>query len=103
MLNISPFTYGMNIKAVYDQGVIFSPEVLDVEDETLIGHFMTGIKNIASISLAANFPTVASVPHSMVNGYKRVLGLGLSLDEYSFEAVDKVRFKNFYCTMIKTN
>jgi large subunit ribosomal protein LP0 len=92
MLNISPFTYGMNIKAVYDQGTIFSPEVLDVEDDALIGHFMTGVKNIASISLAANFPTVASVPHSLVNGYKRVLGLGLSLEEYSFEAVDKVRF-----------
>ena len=90
MLNISPFTYGMNIKAVYDRGTVFSPEVLDVEDEALISHIMTGIKNIASISLAANFPTVASVPHSLVNGYKRVLGLGLSLEDYSFEAVDKV-------------
>ena len=36
MLNISPFTYGMNIKAVYDRGTIFSPEVLDVEDEDFI-------------------------------------------------------------------
>jgi large subunit ribosomal protein LP0 len=92
MLNISPFTYGMNIKAVYDKGTVFSPEVLDVEDETLINNLLTGIKNIASISLATNFPTVASVPHSLVNGYKRVLGLGLALEEYSFEAVDKVRF-----------
>ena len=102
MLNISPFTYGMNIKAVYDQGVIFSPEVLDVEDETLVGHFMSGIKNIAAISLAANFPTVASVPHSLVNGYKRILGLGLAMEEYSFEAVDKVIILIHDCTMIKT-
>jgi large subunit ribosomal protein LP0 len=82
----------MNINAVYDQGTIFSPEVLDVEDDALIGAFMTGIKNVAAISLAANFPTVASAPHSLVNGYKRVLGLGLSLEEYSFEAVEKVSF-----------
>jgi large subunit ribosomal protein LP0 len=92
MLNISPFTYGMNITSVYDNGNVFSPSVLDVEDETLIEHVLTGIKNIASLSLAANYPTVASVPHSLVNGYKRVLGLGLSLEEYSFEAVAKVTF-----------
>jgi large subunit ribosomal protein LP0 len=90
MLNISPFTYGMNIMSVYDKGNVFAPEVLDVEDETLIENLLTGIKNIASISLAANYPTVASVPHSMVNGYKRILGLGLALEEYSFEAVTKV-------------
>lgn len=95
MLNISPFTYGLNIMSVYDAGNVFAPEVLDVEDETLIEHVMTGIKNIAAISMAANFPTVASVPHSLVNGYKRVLGLGLAMEEYSFEAVEKVCF--FYC------
>ena len=103
MLNISPFTYGMNITSVYDQGNVFSPDVLDVEDETLIENLLTGIKNIAALSLAANYPTVASVPHSMVNGYKRILGLGLALEEYSFEAVTKVRqlLPSKRCTRIK--
>jgi large subunit ribosomal protein LP0 len=92
MLNISPFTYGMNIKSVYDNGTVFTPEVLDIEDDMLIEKVMSGIKNIAAISLAAKYPTVASVPHSMVNGYKRILGLGLAMEEYSFDAVSKVNF-----------
>merc|ERR550519_2170302 len=29
MLKISPFTYGLEIEQVYDQGTVFSPEVLD--------------------------------------------------------------------------
>ena len=28
--------------------------------------------NIAALSLASNFPTLASVPHSIINGYKNV-------------------------------
>ena len=91
MLGISPFTYGLTIKSVYDNGNVFAPEVLDIEDETLIENLQTGIKRIAALSLAIGYPTQASVPHSLANGYKKVLGLGLSLEEYSFEAVAKVR------------
>ena len=34
-LNINPFSYGMKIKAVYDNGAMFSPEVLDLTDDDL--------------------------------------------------------------------
>jgi large subunit ribosomal protein LP0 len=90
MMSISPFTYGLTITSVYDKGTIFSPDVLDVSDEDLVASLMSGIKSVAAISMAIGYPTVASVPHSLVNGYKRILGLGLALEEYSFEAVDKV-------------
>ena len=29
-----------------------------------------GVANVASVSLAIGYPTVASVPHSLVNGFK---------------------------------
>lgn len=67
MLGISPFTYGMKIAQIYDNGQIFEPKVLDIEESTLIEQFLTGIKTIAAISLALNYPTLASVAHSLVN------------------------------------
>ncbi|KAJ3300367.1 ribosomal protein P0 (A0) (L10E) [Borealophlyctis nickersoniae] len=90
MLNISPFTYGLSILSVYDAGTIFSPEILDIEESTLIGNLLKGIQNIAAISLALGFPTVASVPHSLINGYKNVIGIALATD-YSFEAADRIK------------
>src|ERR1700744_1289682 len=36
MLNISPFTYGMSISQIYDDGQTFGSEVLDIEDEQLL-------------------------------------------------------------------
>ncbi|RXK35561.1 50S small subunit ribosomal protein LP0 [Tremella mesenterica] len=90
MLNISPFTYGMSVVQVYDNGAVFPSDVLDVEESTLLERFMTGIKTVAAISLATGFPTIASVTHSLVNSYKNILGVSLAT-EYEFEGSAKIK------------
>jgi len=90
MLNISPFTYGMTVAMIYDNGTAFPPHVLDVDESELIERFLTGIKTIACISLALNYPTIVSVTHSLVNAYKNVLAVALETD-YSFPAADKIK------------
>jgi len=90
MLNISPFTYGLTVVQVYDNGTVFHPTVLDIEEESLIGHFVTGIKNIAAISLQIGYPTIASVPHSIINSYKNLLAVSIAT-EYSFPGSEKIK------------
>jgi large subunit ribosomal protein LP0 len=89
MLNISPFTYGLSITHVWDSGTIFDPSVLDVDENKFIENLKAGISTIASISLGLGIPTVASVPHLLVTGYKNLLGVALGTD-YSFPAADRV-------------
>lgn len=89
MLNISPFTYGMTVVQIFDQGNIFSPDVLDIDEQELVDRFLSGIKTIAAISLALNYPTIVSVSHTLVNAYKNVLAISLAT-EYTFEASEKV-------------
>jgi large subunit ribosomal protein LP0 len=90
MLNISPFTYGMTVVSIYDNGNLFSPEVLDIDESELVDRFMSGIKTIAAISLALNYPTIVSVAHSLVNAYKNVLAISLAT-EYTFDAAEKIK------------
>jgi len=80
MLNISPFTYGLQVQQVYDQGTVFSPKVLDITDEDLLSTFQAGLANVAAVSLAIGYPTVASVPHSVVNGFKNLLAIAAVTD-----------------------
>jgi len=75
MLNVMPFTYGLLIQQVYDSGTIFEPLVLDITPEDLRAKFMQGVRNVASISLAINYPTTASVAHSIVNSFKNLLAV----------------------------
>merc|ERR1712198_376993 len=80
MLGISPFTYGLNIEQVYDSGTVFHPSVLDITDEDLRKRFMEGVTNIACVCLAIGSPSVALVPHSIVNGFKNRLAVAAATD-----------------------
>uniref|UniRef100_A0A8C1F5W0 60S acidic ribosomal protein P0 n=1 Tax=Cyprinus carpio carpio TaxID=630221 RepID=A0A8C1F5W0_CYPCA len=90
MLNISPFSYGLIIQQVYDNGSVYSPEVLDITEDALHKRFLEGVRNIASVCLQIGYPTLASIPHSIINGYKRVLAVAVETD-YSFPLAEKVK------------
>jgi len=91
MLNITPFQYGCVINLVYDNGNIFEPAILDVTDSVIMTHYNSALENVASMSLALGIPTVASVPHVLINGFKDLLAVALGTEGISFEAADKIK------------
>lgn len=90
MLNISPFTYGVAVEYVYNQGQVFAPSILDITDDELVGNFLSALKTIASISLAVSYPTLPAVSHSIINHYKNVLALSIAT-EYTFEGSESIK------------
>lgn len=87
-LNISPFTYGLVLKSVYDTGSVFDAKVLDITDEVLAAKFAQALRTLAAVSLALGFPTMASVPHSIANAFKAIVSITVGLDNYSFDKAD---------------
>jgi len=90
MLNISPFTYGLKILQVYDSGTVFDPEILDITPEDLRSKFLEGVRNVAALSLAIGYPTVASAPHSIVNGLKNLIAVAVETD-ITFKAAEMAK------------
>ena len=90
MLKISPFTYGLLIQKVYDNGSIFDPEILDITDDDIKQKFMAGVANVAAVCLSINYPTIASVPHSIVNGMKNLLAVA-AVTEISFKEAETLK------------
>merc|ERR1712045_176849 len=90
MLKISPFTYGLVVTKVYDSGSIFDPSILDITDEDLKAHVLAGIRNIAALSLKIGYPTVASVPHSIINGMKNCMALA-AVTEITFKEAETMK------------
>jgi large subunit ribosomal protein LP0 len=75
---------------VYDSGAIFSPDILDIKPEDLRAKFVEGVRNIAAISLQIGYPTVASAPHSIVNGFKNLLAIA-AVTDIEFEQAKKLK------------
>mmetsp|Transcript_5618 Transcript_5618/g.16269 ORF Transcript_5618/g.16269 Transcript_5618/m.16269 type:complete len:322 (-) Transcript_5618:74-1039(-) len=87
-LNIEPFTYGLVLKSVYDNGSLFDAKVLDITDDVLTMKFGEALKKLAALSLAIGLPTQASVPHSIANAFKAVLAITIQLENYTFDKAD---------------
>jgi len=90
MLNVSPFTYGLIIEQVYDSGTVFEPSILDITDDDLRKRFMEGVVNLACVSLAIGYPTVASAPHSIANGFKNLLAVA-AVTEIEFKEAETIK------------
>jgi len=90
MLNISPFSYGLQVEMVYDSGTIFEPKILDIKPEDLRSRFLAGVRNVAAVSLEIGYPTVASVPHSVINGFKNLLAVA-AVTDINFKEAETVK------------
>jgi large subunit ribosomal protein LP0 len=76
-LDLMPFTYGLVIVNVYDDGNVFSPAILDITDEVLGAKIGSALKAIAAMSLALGFPTIASLPHSFAKAFSNVCAIAV--------------------------
>jgi len=90
MLNISPFTYGLQVNQVYENGAIFGNDILDIEDSQLLDSLVAGVRNLTCVSLAIGYPTAASVPHIIAHAFKNLVSVSLAT-EYTFPAAAKIK------------
>jgi large subunit ribosomal protein LP0 len=80
----------MKITQIYEEGQSFSPDVLDIEESQLLKALMSAVATITTVSLATNYPTLPSVMHSLVNGYKKALAVAVETD-YSWEGIEDLK------------
>jgi len=89
-LGMKPFTYGPDIVVVYDNGSVFDPAVLDITEDDVCAKFMGGVSQVAAVCLAVDYPTLVSLPHTIINGYKNVLSVSLACD-YTYPEAEELK------------
>jgi len=89
-LKIRPFSYGLSVKTIYDEGSVYGAEVLDVNLDTLSTKIQFAATRIACISLAIGFPTLPSLSHSLARGFKNLLSLAVATD-IEFKQAEEIK------------
>lgn len=91
-LNIRPFTYGLTISCIYDNGSVFAAAVLDLTDEDMKRKFAAACANVAAVSLELGFPTLASLPHSIANAFRALVAVVIEgCDKYTFDKCEPIK------------
>jgi len=91
-LNIRPFSYGMIVTDVYEDGTVYAASVLDMSPEDLYAKFFASVRKLAAVSLAISYPTLAALPYFIGNAFAKLVALSVETD-YTFDKAQK--FKDF--------
>jgi len=83
-LNIKPFSYGLVIDTIYDNGSLFGVEILDIDENVLAAKFSAALSRVAAISLQIGYPTQASIPHSIATAFRTVVAVAVELENFTF-------------------
>lgn len=76
-MNIMPFTYGFKTTSVYENGTVYPAKVLDTTDEMLKAKLQNAITRIAAVGRSTSIPNTCSVPHAIVEAYKKCAAVSL--------------------------
>jgi len=90
MLGKKPFSYGLTCNFVYEDGKVYSAKFLDTSSDDVMKRFSAGLSTVAAISLATGLPTVASIPHSVLNAFKNLVAISLETG-YEFDQAKAIK------------
>lgn len=89
-LEITPFSFGLVPKYVFDGGSLFEPAVLDIDDSQIVATFNMCLKQTALVSLVTNMPTIASVPYSILIAFSNLLAIAAET-EFTFKEAEEIK------------
>ena len=77
-LEIYPMTVGMDLKAVFEDGTIYSRDMLAVDEAARIQQAHVNALNLA---VFAGYPTKTTVPFLIAKAYRALIGVGGKLND----------------------
>lgn len=89
-LGLKPFSYGLLVNQVYENGSVYAAAILDLNEDDLINKFMTAVGMIAALGITIGYPSTASVPFQMRDAFKKICAIGLTCG-FEFEMLKKLK------------
>lgn len=102
-LDIQPMEIGINVLAVWENGIIYSKEILDVDEEVFMQDLNMAYNHALNLSVNINYPNKESIKFLILKGYQHGKNLGINakiLDKGVVE--DLVNKANIEAKTLKT-
>jgi len=77
-LGIEPKEVGLDLRGVFSEGVLFSPEELDIDVESYVADIKSASSAARNLSVNAEYPTTRTVPSMLAKASGEAKSVGLS-------------------------
>ncbi len=80
-LGIEPFEIGVDVKAVWDHGVLYEASVLDIDEAQVFANLVQGARNALNLSVFAEIYNEQSTPLILMKAVREALALEAKIRE----------------------
>ncbi|NPA74870.1 MAG: 50S ribosomal protein L10 [Euryarchaeota archaeon] len=94
-LEIYPLTVGLDLRAAYEDNMVFPKDVLEVDTEKVYGDVLNAIQYGINLSVNAAYPTQFTAPMLIANAYRKALNLAVNAGVVNKETVKLILSKAY--------
>ena len=86
-LEIFPIEIGMNLNAVFEDGSIFKPDVLDIDVDKIITQMQHASSNAFSVAIETAWLNKLTIKHLLLKAYSNAYSLALEKNIYAKDTI----------------
>ena len=77
-MDINPMEVGMDLKAVYEEGFIYTSDLLAIDEEQTLADVQSAIRSAFNLSINAAIPTDKTISNIITLAYTRAINVGVA-------------------------
>jgi len=92
-LGITPVEIGLKITAVIEKGIIYKPDVLDIDEEKFMADLVGAYRSALNLSVNAGYANSASIRIMIQMAYRKAMNLAINAEIVTKETVGSILAK----------
>lgn len=89
-LGITPVDVGLKLTAVYEKGMIYTPEVLDIDEEAFMASLLNAQSSAMNLAVEIGFPTKQSITFMLQKAIGNARNLAVNANILTKETVEHI-------------
>ena len=94
-LGIKPMDIGISLKAVYENGIVYAPDVLNIDEEQFMKNLQGCYSAAVNLSVNAGYPTKQTIELMIQNAFSKARNLALNANVLNKETAEFILGKAF--------
>jgi len=88
-MEIYPLEVGLDVKAIYEEGLMFTPETLGIDIDEIVNNFRTAANNAFALALETGYPAKGIMPQILQKAYRNSFNLAMECGMYTPETIEE--------------
>ncbi len=94
-LGIEPLEVGLDLLAAWENGTIFLPDILSIDEEKVISDIQDAFLHAVNLSIYSGYITKETAPMAIRKAYSEARALGLQAEIYEPEIIGDILSKSY--------